>query len=175
MIHIVSEVVALLGITFYFNQQNKRLKGYIEDLAQRMEEQEDSLKRQEDMIKTMANLLNNLQTQGRDPPQQPKPPPRGNASRETVQVLQLDPVQSHPQSRNQKSRSTPKVRIQDEPEVIPPMPELISDVPRDDITRESESESESDSDIDAELQQELEELDSDEDDEDSEDNLKKES
>ena len=51
MIHVLSEVAAMLGITFYFSQQNKRLKGYIEDLAQRMEEQEDLIQRHEEMLK----------------------------------------------------------------------------------------------------------------------------
>ena len=43
MVHIVSEVVVLVGLAFYFNQKNKKLLAHIEDLAQRVEEQEDQI------------------------------------------------------------------------------------------------------------------------------------
>ena len=52
LVHIVSEVVVLLGITFYFSQQNKKLMGHIEDLAQQVEEQNDIIIAQEKMLKS---------------------------------------------------------------------------------------------------------------------------
>ena len=50
MIHVVSEVVVLVGITFYFNQKNKTLLAHIEELAQRVEEQEDLLQKHDQII-----------------------------------------------------------------------------------------------------------------------------
>ena len=38
MIHIVSEIVALVGITFYFNQKNKKMLEHINDLSKKVEE-----------------------------------------------------------------------------------------------------------------------------------------
>ena len=52
MVHIASEVVVLVGLTFYFNQKNKKLMRHIEDLAQRVEEQEDLLQKHEQIIQT---------------------------------------------------------------------------------------------------------------------------
>ncbi len=54
MIHIVSEVVVLVGLTFYFNQKNKKLRAHIEDLAQRLEEQEDLLQKHDQIIKQLV-------------------------------------------------------------------------------------------------------------------------
>jgi hypothetical protein len=53
MIHIASEIIVLIGLTFYFNQKNKKLLGHIEDLAQRIEEQEDILQKHEQMLQKL--------------------------------------------------------------------------------------------------------------------------
>ena len=60
IIHIASEIVILLGLTFYFNQKNKKLLGYIEDLSQRVEEQEDLLQKHEEIIKKLVEFINNI-------------------------------------------------------------------------------------------------------------------
>lgn len=60
MIHIVSEVVVLIGLTFYFNQKNKKLLNHIEDLAQRIEEQEDLIQKHENIIKKLVSSINEL-------------------------------------------------------------------------------------------------------------------
>lgn len=66
LIHVASEVVVLLGLTFYFNSQNKKLTGHIEDLAQRIEEQEDLIQNHENIIKQLVKKVNTLdQTQQR--------------------------------------------------------------------------------------------------------------
>ena len=54
MIHIASEIVVLVGLTFYFNQKNRKLMSHIEDLAQKIEEQEDLLQKHEQIIKKMV-------------------------------------------------------------------------------------------------------------------------
>ena len=58
MIHIASEIVALIGLTFYFNQKNKKLLGHIENLSQKIEEQEDLLQKHEHAIKKMLEFIN---------------------------------------------------------------------------------------------------------------------
>jgi len=58
MIHIASEIVALVGLTFYFNQKNKKLMGHIENLAQKIEEQEDLLQKHEQVIKKLLEFMN---------------------------------------------------------------------------------------------------------------------
>lgn len=70
MIHIVSEVVVLIGLTFYFNQKNKKLLNHIEDLAQRIEEQEDLLQKHENIIKKLVSSINELHANN---PTQPLP------------------------------------------------------------------------------------------------------
>jgi hypothetical protein len=70
MIHIVSEVVVLIGLTFYFNQKNKKLLNHIEDLAQRIEEQEDLLQKHENIIKKLVSSINELHANN---PSQPLP------------------------------------------------------------------------------------------------------
>ena len=41
IIHIAAEILVLVGITFYFSSKNKKLSEHIEDLSQRLEDQED--------------------------------------------------------------------------------------------------------------------------------------
>ena len=45
VIHIVSEIVAIVGITFYFSQQNRQLRKNMEDLAYRVQSLEDAIKK----------------------------------------------------------------------------------------------------------------------------------
>lgn len=91
MIHIASEVVVLLGLTFYFNQQNKKLTGHIEDLAQRIEEQEDLIQNHENVIKQLVEQVNLLakrqQNMLSDVPQPQVVPISQPAPRQTVTLL----------------------------------------------------------------------------------------
>ena len=50
IIHIATEIVALMGIIFYFSSKNKKLLSHIEDLSQRLEEQEDLIQKHEKMM-----------------------------------------------------------------------------------------------------------------------------
>ena len=45
LIHIASEAVVFAGIIVYFSQKNRRLMTYIEELAKRIEEQDDILQK----------------------------------------------------------------------------------------------------------------------------------
>ena len=60
IIHIVSEIVIILGITFYFTQKNKKLMNHINDLTQRIEEQEDILQKHEQMITKLSDMVEEL-------------------------------------------------------------------------------------------------------------------
>ena len=57
MIHIASEIIVLLGLTFYFNQKNKKIMSHIQDLSQRIEEQEDLLQKHEQVIKKLVDFI----------------------------------------------------------------------------------------------------------------------
>jgi hypothetical protein len=62
MVHIASEVVVLIALVYYFNQKNKKLLGYIEDLSQRIEEQEDMIENHENMLRKIVEYINAKQT-----------------------------------------------------------------------------------------------------------------
>lgn len=55
MVHIISEVVVMLGMTFYFSSKNKQLQGYIDELSQRLEEQEDRVHKLEGTLQQLNN------------------------------------------------------------------------------------------------------------------------
>jgi hypothetical protein len=57
LIHIVSEIVVLFGVTFYFSSKNKKIMSHIEELAQRLEDQEDHIQKLENSIKQMTNVF----------------------------------------------------------------------------------------------------------------------
>jgi nitrogen fixation/metabolism regulation signal transduction histidine kinase len=46
-IHIISEIVVIAGISFYFSSKNKQLLNHIEELAQKLEQQEDHIQKLE--------------------------------------------------------------------------------------------------------------------------------
>jgi uncharacterized coiled-coil protein SlyX len=57
LIHIVSEVVVLIGLTFYFSSKNKKLMGHVEELAQRIEDQEDHIQKLENTVQQLSNAM----------------------------------------------------------------------------------------------------------------------
>ncbi len=70
-IHIISEVVVLLGITYYFTQKNKILMNHIEDLANRMEELEEKLVEQGKIIKQLVQFINTGYIPNKNVPKKP--------------------------------------------------------------------------------------------------------
>lgn len=62
-IHVVSEVVVLVGLVFYFSSQNKKLSNNIADLAQRLEDQEEHINKLEEMLKQTAMVINGMTNQ----------------------------------------------------------------------------------------------------------------
>jgi len=145
MVHIASEVVILVGLTFYFNQQNKKLKGHIEDLAQRVEEQEDLFQKHEQVIRKLVEHINQQPTH----PHVPETPP--------------EPVK-HRRKRNIRG---PPVH-HPEPPLSPPSPPVFpptrvsfnNNAPQTRQIVEVFSDESEASDLDTELAEELGELDS---------------
>jgi hypothetical protein len=64
ILHIVTEVIALIALTFYFSQKNKKMMSHIEDLSQRLEEQEEIIQKHDKIIeKLQAQLQAQLHSQ----------------------------------------------------------------------------------------------------------------
>jgi hypothetical protein len=57
IIHIATEIIVILGVTFYFSSKNKKLLEHIEDLSQRLEEQEDLIQKHEHIIKQLGRTV----------------------------------------------------------------------------------------------------------------------
>jgi len=121
IIHIAAELVVLLGITFFFSQKNKKIMNHINDLSQRIEEQEDIIQKYEQLIKNltkkveehdqkllfiqnmnskMSNINTHLQTQESYVQQKPQVQPQ-------VQP-QPRPVQKKNQTKKLKNNSNTK-------------------------------------------------------------------
>lgn len=60
IIHVVSEVVLFAGLVFWISKKNSNLTNTIDDLTQRIQEQEEQLKRHEELIKQLITNINNL-------------------------------------------------------------------------------------------------------------------
>lgn len=60
LIHLAVESVVILAITFYFSQKNKKLMGHINDLIERIEEQEDIIQKHEQLINNLSNAINDI-------------------------------------------------------------------------------------------------------------------
>lgn len=118
MIHIVSEVVVLIGLTFYFNQKNKKLLNHIEDLAQRIEEQEDLLQKHETIIKKLVSSINELHAKN---PSQPLPKNVMGKS-----VSKASPKVSPKVSPKASPKASPKVS----PPVSPPPQFVQMEIPQ---------------------------------------------
>ena len=60
LIHLAVESVIILTITFYFSQKNKKLMGHINDLIERIEEQDDIIQKHEQLINNLSNAINDI-------------------------------------------------------------------------------------------------------------------
>ena len=58
VIHIVSEVIVLTGIIYYFSYKNKKLMTCIQELTDRLNTQEDMIKKQNQIIKELSDKVN---------------------------------------------------------------------------------------------------------------------
>lgn len=152
MVHIASEIVVVIGLTFYFNQKNKKLMGHIQDLSQRIEEQEDLLQKHGEIIKKLADSIKQSEFKEKqrqsDYYQLSHPP--------LPQQVQIHKKEIKPKSIVTKpvlSKPEPKVTFKEEDQS-----RKLRSPPKYEEEEEDEEEDEEDSDLDAELEEELKEL-----------------
>jgi hypothetical protein len=60
MVHIVSEIIILFGVIFYFSNKNKAMMNHIEELNQRLEEQEQKMDKQEQVLRNLVLQVKSL-------------------------------------------------------------------------------------------------------------------
>jgi len=128
MIHIVSEIIVLGGLIYYFNQKNKKLLSHIQDLSRKIEEQEGILQKHEEIIIKISEFINQQK----------------NISTPIIKKIPL--------KENRTKKSEP-IKVSFKKESSPIKNKIVQRV--EEI---SSSEEEEESDLDAELAEELEEL-----------------
>jgi hypothetical protein len=148
MIHIVSEVAVIVGLTFYFNQKNKKLMAHIEDLSQRIEEQEDLLQKHEQIIKQIVGFINTQQT--------------ANQSRPSVSTHLIHKPPPNPPPPKRHTKKLPKVlskqpTLLKEPPSSPPLRVSFANV-SETLAEVVDNDNETEEDLDAELREELGDL-----------------
>ena len=147
MIHIASEIVVVIGLTFYFNQKNKKLMGHIEDLSQRIEEQEDLLQKHEQIIRKLLDFINQSESKHQHPKSQSEYQPQVQTKQKKIEK-EIKPKSIV--TKTVLSKPEQKVTFKEEeiPRKLNPPPPI----------EEEEEDEEEDSDLDAELSEELKEL-----------------
>lgn len=137
IIHIAAEIVVLIGITFYFSSKNKKLSDHIEDLSQRLEEQEDLIQKHEQIIRQLVQAMN----------------AQNNGLVHKKQLANNDTKNVAKPKKKVKSASQPRVN---RPTVTFNDNEEVKEIESDDS--HDEYSSEDDSMLDAEIAEELQEL-----------------
>ena len=140
IVHIVSELIALIGITFYFNQKNKKMMVHIEDLSQRLEEQEDLINKHERIINQLVEFIKKEKNNNQCTPNKSK---QNNSKKSTIK----------PSSSRHLHKSNKNMVENINQETFGPDVMLE----KYNITNLS-SESDNESDLDGEIREELEEL-----------------
>jgi hypothetical protein len=161
MIHIASEIVVLLGLTFYFNQKNKKIMGHIQDLSQRIEEQEDLLQKHEQVIKKLVDFISKQQSDSNNIIHQHLSSPNiqiKNHHKKSTPVVPTPTKPPAPVPTPTKEVHTKHLVVTPTP--LKPEPSKVTVVPLAQKPRieEIESEDEEESDLDTELAEELGEL-----------------
>ena len=150
MIHIASEIVVVIGLTFYFNQKNKKLMGHIEDLSQRIEEQEDLLQKHEQIIRKLLDFINQSESKHQHPKSQSEYQPQVQTKQKKIEK-EIKPKSIVPKSVLSKPEQKVTFKEEELPRKLNPPPQPIE---------EEDEDSDEDSDLDAELSEELKELES---------------
>jgi hypothetical protein len=139
IIHIATEVVVLMGITFYFSSKNKKLFKHIEELSHKVEDLEDILQKHEQIIRQLVQTINS---------KQPTKP--------TINKSSPSPTQKNT-SRSAPKHSTPKkVIYRSSADVV--VEPTVKFHEKEENEENEEISSEDESDLDNEISEELEEL-----------------
>ena len=76
-IRTIIEIVVLIGLCYYFNKKHAKTFKHLEEMSQRLEDQEDMIEKQNAAIKELSEKVETLmQKQVRQPPQQQLDPPQ---------------------------------------------------------------------------------------------------
>ena len=59
LIHIASELILVAGVSLYFYKQNKNLSDEIEELSNKLEEQDETIKKHDIILKQLLNKQSN--------------------------------------------------------------------------------------------------------------------
>ena len=79
-LHVVGEIIALTGVVIYFSQKNSTLMKHIDELAARIEEQEDTIQKHEELLnKIVSNMKKTCGVPPTPQPVAPKPQPKPQA------------------------------------------------------------------------------------------------
>jgi hypothetical protein len=158
LVHIGCEVVALLGVSYYFSSKNKTLQSHIEELCQKLEEQEDKILKLEETMKSSMNMafnqingiVNILNKQQAVEPQARKAPTP------IIKIVKPVNTSQSPPSREVKPNHA-------NPEVNPEVKNEISQFINNDLLppiKEENPENNEEQDNDEDIQEELSELES---------------
>jgi hypothetical protein len=60
LIHYATEILVLTGLVVYFSKKNKSMMNYIEDISQRLEDQEETIQKHEQLIKGLMDKVKGL-------------------------------------------------------------------------------------------------------------------
>ena len=159
IIHIASEIIVLLGITFYFNVKNKKIMEHIHDLSQRIEEQEDLLQKHEQVIKKLVEFIRKQEESANAPTYSL---PNSQRKKSTPISTPISTPKSTPKSASIKEIHTKPPLVAPAPQKIQPAKvNFVPSVHKTPPIRIEEiysEESEEESDLDTELAEELGEL-----------------
>ena len=155
MFHIASEIVVLFGITFYFNQKNKKLLSHIEDLSQRVEDQEDIIQKHEQVIRKLLEFVNQQSL-----PKTENLPPTQSAIQVKEQYFNETPIKRTKHRRSKSTVEIEKPSLVSNKQISNRISDNTTDKNKEDVNNfEVSSFSGNDSDnLDAEILDELEEL-----------------
>jgi hypothetical protein len=172
LIHIASEIIVLLGITFYFNQKNKKIMEHIHDLSQRIEDQEDLLQKHEQIIKKLVEFIRKQEDSSNTLSNSSLPNIQSKKST-TKPATKPTPTPTPTPKSAATPKPTPKPTPTKEIHTIPPLVApvsqkihsakvnfvpLVHKTPPMRIEEVESDESEEESDLDTELAEELREL-----------------
>jgi hypothetical protein len=145
MIHIVSEVIVLTGMTYYFSSQNKKLSARIDELSKKIEQQEQQMLTMDSGLRQIAGALamTNQRLDSVQPGSTGLPPVVPNPTQSNPVVpLPTQPISVQPGV----SQSTTKITFKNPISST----KIIEEIPEDDDI--------SDSDLDEEIRAEIQEL-----------------
>lgn len=174
LIHIASEIVVLVGLTFHFSKKNKLLLSHIEDVAQRLEEQDDIIQKHEQHIQRLANAIQQLQNNQVTVSQMEEPehtyvrkqvnqylrqqvPTEHKVNRKPTKLKKQQHTESPMKAPPQSKPSSTKIQFDSNPTYQQPRSKITTHETEPEIV-EDESDAESEEDLDKELADELGDL-----------------